>query len=190
MIRQSMRSLSSLWSSRLCTIQPRPICYLQREFVTSSRQLQHSPVPYVRLFSSQQRVKEVVTRNVKEFAPFLNEFIAKYPMTSNKNDIVNHLVKKCQNCGFSALGKTALAFQEEATQEHAINLYSMLIIATIQVKDLTLLHYVLEDADRYIDLSASSVYEVLRRVCHFRQYSEFLEFLDRFLLVLMSFLIC
>ena len=59
----------------------------------------------------------------------------------------------------------------------------MLVIATIQVKDSTLLHYVLEDADRYIDLSSNSVYEVLRRVCYFRQYSEFLAFLDRFLLV-------
>ena len=165
-------------------------CFFRREFAVSSNQFQQFPGMITRSFANYQGVKEGPIRNVREFAPFLNEFIAKYPMTSNKNDIVNHLVKKCQNCGFSALGKTALAFQEEATQEHAINLYSMLIIATIQVKDLTLLHYVLEDADRYIDLSASSVYEVLRRVCHFRQYSEFLEFLDRFLLVLMSFLIC
>lgn len=125
-----------------------------------------------------------MSRNVKEFAPFLNEFIAKYPMTSNKSEIIKDLGKKSENCGFTSLGKTALEFQKEATQEHAVNLYSMLIIAAIQVKDLTLLHYVLEDADRYISLSASSVYEVLRRVCHFRQYSEFLGFLDRFLLVL------
>lgn len=183
MIRQSVRSLSSLWSSRLSMLTPCPTCPFRREFAVSSKQLQQLPVTFTRTFSSHQGAKEGATRNVKEFAPFLNEFIAKYPMTSNKSDIIKNLEKKCQNCGFTSLGKTAIEYQKEATQEHAVNLYSMLVIATIQVKDPTLLHYVLEDADRYINLSSNSVYEVLRRVCHFRQYSEFLEFLDRFLLV-------
>ena len=184
MIRQSIRSLSSLWSSRLSAVAYRPVSCFRRELGTSSRPLQQSVATFARSFSNHSGVKEGVSRNVKEFAPFLNEFIAKYPMTSNKSEIIKDLGKRSENCGFTSLGKTALEFQKEATQEHAVNLYSMLIIAAIQVKDLTLLHYVLEDADRYISLSASSVYEVLRRVCHFRQYSEFLGFLDRFLLVL------
>ena len=183
MIRQGVRSLSSLWSGRLSMLTPCSTCFFRREFAVSSNQFQQLPGIITRSFASHQGVKEGLTRNVREFAPFLNEFIAKFPMTSNKSEIIKNLEKKCQTCGFTSLGKTANEYQKEATQERAVNLYSMLVIATIQVKDSTLLHYVLEDADRYIDLSSSSVYEVLRRVCHFRQYSEFLAFLDRFLLV-------
>ena len=95
----------------------------------------------------------------------------------NKEIILDKLGKNSEKYGFSVLSKAVNSFLMESNSTNQINLYSMIIIATIQVKDDSLLSYVLKDMDYYIQSDSHVVYEVLKRICHYRKYTQFITFL-------------
>ena len=136
-----------------------------------------TPAITCRLFGTTSDENKSVKRDIQGFQPCLNNFIAQYALTSNKEIILDKLGKNSEKYGFSVLSKAVKSFLMESNSTNQINLYSMIIIATIQVKDDSLLSYVLKDMDYYIQSDSHVVYEVLKRICHYRKYTQFITFL-------------
>lgn len=133
-----------------------------------------------RLFSATPAVSKV-SRNVERFAPILNTFATQYIMADNKEAILQDLAVKSSKCGFDSLEQAALNYLREPGDVASINLYSVLLISAIQIKDDTLLSYLLEDASKYFTTNSANMYEVLKRVCHYRRYPQFVHFLSSFI---------
>ena len=133
-----------------------------------------------RLFSTTPAVSKV-SRNVERFAPILNTFATQYLMADNKDAVLQDLAVKSSKCGFDSLEQAALNYLKEPGDLTSINLYSVLLISAIQIKDDTLLSYLLEDASKYITTSSANMYEVLKRICHYRRYPQFVHFLSAFI---------
>ena len=110
MIRQGVRSLSSLWSGRLSMLTPCSTCFFRREFAVSSNQFQQFPGMITRPFANYQGVKEGPIRNVREFAPFLNEFIAYTDLVALQNALAHKsvVIASFALCGFANFGSVAI----------------------------------------------------------------------------------
>ena len=119
-------------------------------------------------------------RNILGFRPCLNNFIAQYTLTSDKQSILKKLYSNSEKYGFSVLTKSIGDFLMDTNPTNKINLYCMLIIATIQVKDDNLLTYVLSDIDHYLFVDSTVLYDVMKRVCHYRKYSQFISFIQSY----------
>ena len=121
------------------------------------------------------------SRNVDAFLPVLNTFAAQYVMVEDKAQVIRELAKELSRNGFPTLSNALTGYLENPDITASINLYSILIISAIQVKDSTLLNFFLDDMDKYVEVNPKNVYEVLRRVCHYRQYPVFVRFLNSFI---------
>ena len=121
------------------------------------------------------------SRNVDAFLPVLNTFAAQYVMVEDKAQVIRELAKESSRNGFPTLSNALTGYLENPDITASINLYSILIISAIQVKDSTLLNFFLDDMDKYVEVNPKNVYEVLRRVCHYRQYPVFVRFLNSFI---------
>lgn len=131
-------------------------------------------------FSTVNKQEAGNKRNIAGFQPLLSDFMAQYALTSDKLTILQKLEKNSEKHGFSVLAQAVNNVLLENNEMNQVNLYSMLVIASIQVKDDTLLSYVLSDAYRYIPTDCNTVYEVLKRICHYRKYSHFITFLQNY----------
>ena len=132
------------------------------------------------LFSATPAVAKA-SRNVERFAPILNTFATQFLMADNKEVVLQDLATKSSKCGFESLEQAALNYLKEPSDLASINLYSVLLISAIQIKDDTLLSYLLEDASKYVAASSATMYEVLKRICHYRRYPQFVRFLSSFI---------
>ena len=121
------------------------------------------------------------SRNVDAFSPVLNTFAAQYVMVEDKAPVIRELAKESNKNGFPVLSDALTGYLENPDITASINLYSILIISAIQVKDDTLLNFFLDDMDKYAEVNSKNVYEVLRRVCHYRRYPAFVRFLNSFI---------
>lgn len=121
------------------------------------------------------------SRNVDAFSPILNTFAAQYVMAEDRSSIIQNLANDSGRCGFSVLNEAITSYLSDPNATASINLYSTLVISAIQVKDDVLLNFFLEDMDKYIEVNSKNVYEVLRRVCHYRRYPAFVRFLNAFI---------
>ena len=176
--------LRSFLSSTTSTVNKQVVPVIKRNYsgFTTWRHLQFIPKTITtpitcRLFGTTSDENKSVKRDIQGFQPCLNNFIAQYALTSNKEIILDKLGKNSEKYGFSVLSKAVKSFLMESNSTNQINLYSMIIIATIQVKDDSLLSYVLKDMDYYIQSDSHVVYEVLKRICHYRKYTQFITFL-------------
>ena len=182
--------LRSFLSSTTSTVNKQVVPVIKRNYsgFTNWKHLQFIPktvTPAItcRSFGSIPDENKSVKRDIEGFQPCLNNFIAQYALTSNKEIILDKLGKNSEKYGFSVLSKAVNSFLMESNSTNQINLYSMIIIATIQVKDDSLLSYVLKDMDYYIQSDSHVVYEVLKRICHYRKYPQFITFLKDYFTV-------
>lgn len=137
-------------------------------------------LPLYRWFSTNNPVEPASKRNVSGFSLFLNDFVAQFALTSDRPRVVQTLKRRSMQCGFTHLEKAADAYLLDANVTNSINLLSLVLIASIQVKDDQLLSYILEDAEKYVELTPSSVFDILKHVCHYHHSDQFLSFLQRF----------
>ena len=164
------RNLLSAGYSLQTTIRRTPIHFSGKGFREDSLYL-----PLVRT------VATTSSRNVDAFSPILNTFAAQYVMVEDKTPVILQLAKESSKNGFPILSDALTGYLENPNVTASINLYSILIISAIQVKDDILLNFFLEDMDKYVEVNSKNVYEVLRRVCHYRRYPAFVHFLNSFI---------
>ena len=131
----------------------------------------------------------IIQRDIRGFTPILNNFAAQYVIADDKESVVQGLAKKSVKYGFTTLGQAAKNYLDEKNENSSIDLFSMLLISSMQLKDDTLLHYFLEDIDKYLEVNCTSMYEILRRISHFRHYSMMIDFLNTFISVSFSMLL-
>lgn len=128
------------------------------------------------------------SRNITGFQPCLNDFIVQYNLASDKTTILQKLVRNSEKYGFSVLSKAVNDYLLESNPTNELNVYSMLVISAIQVKDDTLLSYILDDINHYLPVNNNAIYEVLKRVCHYRKYPQLIQFLHEYMNVSPSLL--
>lgn len=134
-----------------------------------------------RAFGTGVEGKMEVSRNITGFQPCLNDFIVQYNLASDKTTILQKLVRNSEKCGFSVLSKAVNDYLLESNPTNQLNVYSMLVISAIQVKDDTLLSYILDDISHFLPVNNNVIYEVLKRVCHYRKYPQLIQFLDEYM---------
>lgn len=141
-----------------------------------------------RAFGTTMEGKMEASRNITGFQPCLNDFIVQYNLASDKTTILQKLVRNSEKCGFSVLSKAVNDYLLESNPTNELNVYSMLVISAIQVKDDTLLSYILDDINHYLPVNNNAIYEVLKRVCHYRKYPQLIQFLHEYMNVSPSLL--
>ena len=155
---------------------------LQATIQRSSLRLSGKVLPGSSLYVPLARTAATTSsRNVDAFLPVINTFAAQYIMVEDKTPIIREFAKESSKNGFPTLSDALTGYLENPDITASINLYSVLIISSIQVKDGTLLSFFLDDMDKYVEVNPKNVYEVLRRVCHYRQYPVFVRFLNSFI---------
>ena len=134
-------------------------------------------------FATINAASNIVQRDILGFTPILNNFAAQYVISDDKDSVVRGLAKKSVKYGFTTLGQAATNYLEGKSESSSIDLFSVLLISSMQMKDDTLLHYFLEDIDKYLEVNCKNVYEILRRISHYRRYSIMIDFLNTFISV-------
>lgn len=81
------------------------------------------------------------------------------------------------------LEQAATNYLNGGDESSSVNLFSVLLISSMQLKDDTLLSYFIEDIDKYMEVNCKNVYEVLRRISHYRRYPIIIDFLHTFISV-------
>jgi len=134
-------------------------------------------------FATINAASNIVQRDILGFTPILNNFAAQYVISDDKDSVVRGLAKKSVKYGFTTLGQAATNYLEGKSESSSIDLFSVLLISSMQMKDDTLLRYFLEDIDKYLEVNCKNVYEILRRISHYRRYSIMIDFLNTFISV-------
>ena len=134
-------------------------------------------------FVTVNKASNIIQRDIRGFTPILNNFAAQYVIADDKDSVVRGLAKKSVKYGFTTLGQAATNYLYGKSESSSIDLFSVLLISSMQMKDDTLLHYFLEDIDKYLEVNCKNVYEILRRISHFRRYSIIIDFLNTFMSV-------